>query len=289
MYTEVSIIIPAFNKAAYLSDCLDSVLNQSFKSLEVICIDDASEDQSGEILRNYANRDSRLRVIKNSENLGPGLSRNIGIETAKGKFLRFVDADDLLPQKSIETLHVRATEDDVDLVKGSLATFCGDDSSTYQEVSTVPDKIRTNLSIEEHLWIPWWHTSYLISTDLIRKNNLRYPNLVHGEDPVFLASTLVNAKHLSFVGEIVYLYRRYQKSSGSYGSTFQHVVDYVTHAAMTKHLFIKHNPDCWYRGYGPFLLNSMQNVLDRCELDPTQKIFIGAELTKVWSDNALDL
>ncbi len=108
MSTEVSIIIPVFNKEAHLGDCLDSVLNQSFKALEVICIDDASEDQSGEILRNYANRDSRLRVIKNSENLGPGQSRNIGIETAEGKFLRFVDADDLLPHKSIEKLHTRA-------------------------------------------------------------------------------------------------------------------------------------------------------------------------------------
>ena len=79
MNIEVSIIVPVFNKADYLGACLDSILGQTFRRLEVICVDDASEDQCKEILQDYANRDQRLKVISNASNIGPALSRNRGI------------------------------------------------------------------------------------------------------------------------------------------------------------------------------------------------------------------
>ena len=74
MNPEVSVIIPVFNKEEYIEDCLESVLNQSFNALEVICIDDSSEDNSSNILKEFEIRDSKLRVIKNKENLGAGMS-----------------------------------------------------------------------------------------------------------------------------------------------------------------------------------------------------------------------
>ena len=288
MGIEVSLIIPVFNKADYLGDCLDSVLGQTFKDLEVICVDDASEDQCGEILQNYAVRDDRLKVIYNSDNLGPGPSRNRGIEAAKGKFLRFVDADDLLPQKSTQVLHSRAIRDNVEVVKGSLALFRGDDQSTYKEVISVPDKIRTRFTDEESLWIPWWHTSYLISADLIRRNQLCYPNLIRGEDPVFMASVLVNAGYLSLIEPIVYLYRQYSKTDGTGALTMRHVMDTLKHAAMTKRLFTRHYPDCWRRGYGPFFLNKVRRLIDRCELNSDQQGIVEDELKNVWGNDVLE-
>ena len=288
MGIEVSLIIPVFNKADYLGDCLDSVLGQTFKDLEVICVDDASEDQCGEMLQSYAVRDDRLKVIYNSDNLGPGPSRNMGIEAAKGKFLRFVDADDLLPQKSTQVLHSRAIRDNVEVVKGSLALFRGDDQSTYKEVISVPDKIRTRFTDEESLWIPWWHTSYLISADLIRRNQLCYPNLIRGEDPVFMASVLVNAGYLSLIEPIVYLYRQYSKTDGTGALTMRHVMDTLKHAAMTKRLFTRHYPDCWRRGYGPFFLNKVRRLIDRCELNSDQQGIVEDELKNVWGNDVLE-
>ena len=287
MSIEVSIIIPVFNKGGYIGDCLDSVLGQTFTNLEVICVEDASEDQCREILQSYAIRDDRLKVIRNPENLGPALSRNRGIEAAKGRFLRFVDADDLLPQRSTEVLHSRATRDNVEVVKGSLALFRGDDTSTLDEVFSVPDRIRTQLCEEECLWIPWWHTSYLISAELIHRNQLRYPNLVRGEDPVFLASVLVNARYLSMIEQIVYLYRQYPKTDGTGCLTMQHVMDTLEHAAMTRHLFINYYPDCWRRGYSPFFLNQVRRLIDRCELDSDQLDVVDAELVRIWGSKAL--
>ena len=287
MSIEVSIIIPVFNKGGYIGDCLDSVLGQTFTNLEVICVEDASEDQCREILQSYAIRDDRLKVIRNPENLGPALSRNRGIEAAKGRFLRFVDADDLLPQRSTEVLHSRAIRDNVEVVKGSLALFRGDDTSTLDEVFSVPDRIRTQLCEEECLWIPWWHTSYLISSELIHRNQLRYPNLVRGEDPVFLASVLVNARYLSMIEQIVYLYRQYPKTDGTGCLTMQHVMDTLEHAAMTRHLFINYYPDCWRRGYSPFFLNQVRRLIDRCELDSDQLDLVDAELVRIWGSKAL--
>jgi glycosyltransferase involved in cell wall biosynthesis len=282
MGVEVSIIIPVYNKESHLSDCLESVLNQSLESLEVMCVNDASEDRSGEILHEFANRDSRVRIIENRENIGPGQARNIGIDSAVGRFLRFVDADDLLPYESTEKLYIRAIEEGVDLVKGSLALFNNDDPSSYQLASAVEDKARTSLTNEESLWIPWWHTSCLISADLVRDKNLRYPKLIAGEDPVFLASVLVNVEHISLVGELVYLYRRYPKTCGSVGSSMQHVVDFLKHAALTKRIFTQHSSSCWYRGYGPFLLNDMRNILNRTTLDPDQQHYVDIEILKIW-------
>ena len=287
MGIEVSIIIPVFNMADFLGDCLDSILGQTFRNLEVICIDDASEDHCSEILQNYATRDPRVMVVYNKINLGPALSRNRGIEEAKGRFLRFVDADDLLPQNSTEVLHSRAIKENVEVVRGSLALFRGNDRSTYQEVISVPDKKRTRLSEEEFLWIPWWHTSYLISAELIRRNQLRYPNLVRGEDPVFLASVLVNVGYLSLVEQVVYLYRKYPKTSGTGALTMQHVIDTLKHAAMTKQLYTSHCADYWSRGYGPFFLNQVLKLIDRCELDSKQRCVIDDELVRIWGSDVV--
>ena len=287
MSIEVSIIVPVFNKGDYLADCLDSILGQSLEDLEVVCVDDASEDRCGKILQSYAMRDDRLKVIQNSKNLGPAPSRNRGIEAARGRFLRFVDADDLLPGRSTEDLYSRAIRDDVEVVRGSLALFRGNDTSTFHEVISVPDRTATQLREEECLWIPWWHTSYLISADLIQRNQLRYPNLVRGEDPVFLASVLVNASQLSMIEQVVYLYRQYPKTDGTGCLTMQHVMDTLEHAAMTRRLFTAHHPDCWYRGYSPFFLNQVRRLIDRCALDTDQRDVVNAELVSIWGSTAL--
>ena len=203
--------------------------------------------------------------------------------------MRFVDADDLLPQDALEKLYRRAIETNADLVKGSLAIFHNDTPSDYVEVISVQDKMHTQLSNEEQLWTPWWHTSYLISSDLVHENNLRYPDLIAGEDPVFLASVLINAKHLSFVEDIVYLYRRNRETSDSDVLAIQHALDYIKHAAITKQLLCSYNPDFWNYGYGPFLLIDMQQYMRRFEFTTPQQHYIKAELTKIWSGHSFNI
>jgi teichuronic acid biosynthesis glycosyltransferase TuaG len=90
----VSVIIPYFKKKEFIFDCINSILKQKYKNFEIIIVNDECSDESRLILKDIANKDSRIRVINNKKNLGPGLSRNIGIKKSKGKFLAFIDADD---------------------------------------------------------------------------------------------------------------------------------------------------------------------------------------------------
>ena len=90
---KVSIILPVYNVEKYLSQCLDSIVNQTLKDFECICINDGSPDNSLAILKEYASKDSRIKII-NQENKGQSSARNVGMNFSKGKYIAFIDSDD---------------------------------------------------------------------------------------------------------------------------------------------------------------------------------------------------
>ena len=99
---KVSVIIPVYNVEPYLKEALDSVINQTLREIEIICIDDCSTDNSYNILEEYAKKDNRIIIIKNEENLGVGISRNKGIRLSKGEYIGFVDGDDYIVNNYFE-------------------------------------------------------------------------------------------------------------------------------------------------------------------------------------------
>lgn len=106
--SKVSVIIPIFNGAKFLQECLNSALNQSLSDIEVICINDGSTDNTLQILEEYAKLDRRIKII-NQSNLGVSIARNKGIETAESEYVCFLDADDLYPEQStLELLYETA-------------------------------------------------------------------------------------------------------------------------------------------------------------------------------------
>ena len=104
---KVSIVIPVYNVQKYLHECLDSLINQTLKDIEIICINDGSTDNSLNILKEYALKDSRIKVI-DKENEGQGIARNLGIELAQGEFIGFVDPDDWLEPEMLEMMYNQA-------------------------------------------------------------------------------------------------------------------------------------------------------------------------------------
>lgn len=277
----VTLIIPVFNANAYLAACLESVRNQSLREIEIICIDDGSTDGSAVTLDGMARSDPRVRVFHGDHNMGAGAARNRGIRAARGRFIRFVDADDVLPPCSTEILYSRSMETGTDAVRGSLAFFSSP-AMPYKRIIAVADKALTTFKLERDLWIPWWHTSYLLSADLIRSHELCYPNLKQGEDPVFLASVLVRCRHISLVSDIVYLCRRYPKKTGSAAVGFAYVADWLAHASRVKCEFYGHYPESWDGGYGPFLLARLRNFLGRCPLTTVEKAYVQTEVQRIW-------
>ena len=113
---KVSIVIPVYKVEKYLPACLDSVLNQTLQDIEVICIDDASPDRCPKILDGYAARDPRVRVLHLPENHQQGYGRNRGTEMARGKYIYFLDSDDMIVPEAMEELYNFAERDQLDSI-----------------------------------------------------------------------------------------------------------------------------------------------------------------------------
>ena len=111
---EVSIIIPIYNAEKYLKRCLDTVVNQSFESLEIILINDGSTDESLRIMKEYKGNHNNIEII-NQENSGQGEARNKGISIAKGKYITFADADDWLSENYIQVLYDALLKNNADI------------------------------------------------------------------------------------------------------------------------------------------------------------------------------
>lgn len=124
---DVSVIVTVYNIERYIGECLDSLLDQEEINYEVICVDDASTDRSYEILCDYQQRDSRIKVIHNSQNMGLSSARNVGFKEAVGEFLYNIDGDDLLKQGALKRLYSCAVENELDLLGFSAVSFFDDD------------------------------------------------------------------------------------------------------------------------------------------------------------------
>ncbi|MBU1013207.1 MAG: glycosyltransferase [Bacteroidetes bacterium] len=139
-FPKISIIVPVYNSENFIAKCIHSILNQSFKEIEVIAINDCSTDQSQKILEDLAAKDNRLRIINNKTNIGGGGSRNIGISSAKGTYLMFVDHDDWLNLDACEVLYNIAYSNDLDILE---ATHIHDSKSSGINTRTLEKQIET--------------------------------------------------------------------------------------------------------------------------------------------------
>ena len=116
----LSVIIPIFNSDKYLSSCLNSVINQTLKNIEIICIDDGSKDESINIINNYSILDKRIIFIS-QKNKGSGISRNKGIKISKGKYISFIDSDDLYPNNNtLQLMYKKAIRNKAYICGGGL-------------------------------------------------------------------------------------------------------------------------------------------------------------------------
>ena len=112
----VSVVIPVYNVEKYLSDCLESVLQQNFEGMEIFCVDDCSTDGSRDILDQYAARDKRIRIIRYEKNGGLSYARNQAMKQAKGQYIFFLDSDDMMAEGAIQVLYERASSQWLDVL-----------------------------------------------------------------------------------------------------------------------------------------------------------------------------
>ena len=128
--TEVSIIMPVYNGADYLAESIESILNQTFDDFELICVDDGSKDDSLEILKEFANKDSRIRVY-HQENRGGGAARNLALKKSEGNYLYCMDADDIIEPEALEELYGICDEKNLDMVIFQAVNYDEDTGRYY--------------------------------------------------------------------------------------------------------------------------------------------------------------
>lgn len=125
----VSVIVPVYNTDKYLEECLESILNQTLKDIEIICIEDKSTDNSLQILKEFSKKDDRIIIIENDENRGISFNRNKGMAYAKGKYISFIDSDDKLDKDAYEKLYNFIEENHQDFVIFNTLRFNEDRKS----------------------------------------------------------------------------------------------------------------------------------------------------------------
>lgn len=162
----VSVIIPVFNKAAFLDETLTSVCGQTYTSLEIILIDDASNDGSLSILEKWKAVDSRIKLILNTENLGGNKSRNFGINLATGKYTLLFDADDLLSASCIEN-RVNQFEENSDVVISSMGVFNVSIGDVSSKLDWIPDENNALVRFLRHE-LPWTIMQPLWKTKILK-------------------------------------------------------------------------------------------------------------------------
>lgn len=262
---DVTVVIPVYNKCRYIKECLDSVLHQTGVVLEVICVDDCSTDGSLEIALETSRTEPLLRVVRNEKNCGASFSRNIGISLARGHYLQFTDADDLLPQGSLATLFETVIRTHSDVARGILQTFIDGVVVPYSYMTVketiIEEKVGTLLNLPE-LWVPWFHCCYIISRQLLIHEKIRYPDLIIGEDPVFLASVLTKAQQICTVPMTTYYYRPNDLRPQP---KFWHVKDFIKHAQLVKAIYTGLYNRCWEK-YRNIIIDDIRILLSRADV-----------------------
>lgn len=203
----VSVVIPVYNIAPHLRQCLDSVVGQTLRDIEIICVDDGSTDESPVILEEYAKKDRRVQIIT-QENVGPGAARNTGMARATGEYLIFLDSDDWFEPDLLEKMELRAEECGADVTICKAVEF---DTRTGKELPSewmlktkyLPGDVFAPGDVARWLFqfTYGWPWDKLYRMEFIRGNGLRYPALPNSEDLVFVFQSLAAAGRICVVGE----------------------------------------------------------------------------------------
>ena len=199
---KISIIIPCYNTAEYLPECLASINTQTLKDIEIICIDDKSTDNTLDMLKSYAKKDKRIRVIAKNTNDGAGKSRNMGLDIATGDYVVFMDPDDYYPEpETLEKMYSGAFENGVDIAGGNVIKLTPDGKICEARFS------KPGVRLYQNMPFSYGYTQFIFNREFLINNNIYFPDYRRYQDPPFFVKAMVLAKKYYAMTDAVYVYR----------------------------------------------------------------------------------
>ncbi|MBQ4634814.1 MAG: glycosyltransferase family 2 protein [Akkermansia sp.] len=231
----VSVIVPVYRVKEYVAECVQSLLNQTYPHIELIFIDDAGKDGSIELVELLLKgTDISYSIIRQPENKGVSVARNMGVQAAKGEFILFVDSDDFISEHCIEKLINKATADHADIVFGSFVYIKNGQVEPshwcYSDSDVATDAPLISYVQQKTVIMPW---SRLMRRDFYINSGVRFMEGIRYEDEPWSFSLILRAKRISFVKDVIYYYRIWDGAfmSGSHldefriNSMYQHLIN----------------------------------------------------------------
>ena len=213
---KISIVIPVYNAEKYLSQCLDSLLNQTLKDIEILCVNDGSQDNSYQIMQEYAQNDERLKIFT-QENSGPAKARNVGLKNANGKYLMFCDSDDFYNQDMCQNMLGAIEENNVDFVMCDC-DFVIENGNTYNRTQASLDyhhlkysgRFKLVNSLKTAINVLLWNK--IFKMDLINKYDIKFPKGLESDDNAFIYQYIAVSSSFFGLPQKLYNYRILENS-----------------------------------------------------------------------------
>ena len=238
---EISVIMPAYNEEDHLDESLNSIINQSFKDLEIICVNDGSTDNTLDRLNEFASKDARIKVYS-QENQGPGGASNTGLSKATGKYIYFMDADDILELNALEEFYSIMQENGLDFLLFRAIVYDEDTGEYYSDPYYSMDELRKELGGEIFDWrdigesifkicvTPWCK---FYNHEFIKKTGAKFPLKLVYHDNIFFWEILFNSNKIYFYDKVLYT-RRIHSSSCTFSFDERNI-----HSIETNNLIIQ--------------------------------------------------
>lgn len=217
---EISVIVPVYNCEMYLEECIEGIINQSFRDIEIICVDDGSTDNSLDMLKGFARKDDRIQVYS-QENLGAGVARNFAVSKSSGRYLFFMDSDDILYTNALERVQRSCENAKADLLFFKAVNYLEDSDSYFKMDYYYMDKIFESVGdnpfslgdIEDNIFdISVRPFAKLFRRDLVVDSDAKFGETLSCNENKFFWDTLFNSKRMIFHNEVLYVKRDNVKS-----------------------------------------------------------------------------
>ena len=253
---KISIIVPIYNLENYIERCLNSICNQTFKDIEIICINDCSTDNSLKKIEKFAENNSNIKIINLTKNKGVSAARNEGLKIAIGDYIGFVDGDYYIDLNFYEKLYSRATINNPDIVKGADVKMIDSNGQSFQTVQNKNIKI-CKQAFNYQFW------TAIFKSSLIKENHLFFPeDNTCFEDPYWVTLAAYYAKNIEIVDDAIYHYERRLESQSNQIWTQKQIESYIKYIKILIDFGIKNieQNSIDYKMFFTFISQNLFNV-----------------------------